>query len=322
MNKKISMPSEIINKKQIDIIVPVYNEFENIPLFTEAIEQVFLNGNYTYRIYFVDDGSKDDSLSLIREISDKNQHIKYISFSRNFGKDAAMQAGLHMSKGEAAITIDADLQHPIEMIPKMLELWEEGNDIVYAYREKANEYVGFTHKISAAFFYKILNALSDIEMEDGATDFRLTDQKVVQVLNNFSENEPYFKGLTKWIGFKQFAIPYSPKQRIHGKSKYSKRALLKLAIRGITSFSVKPLSLAIYIGFIIALSSVLYIPYTIYSLVNGLNVSGWASIIVTIAFFGGLQLMILGIIGIYLGKLFINSKNRPHYIVKEKNNDI
>lgn len=315
------MSLSLQQKKQIDIIVPVYNEQENLLLFISAIEKTFADLPYTFTIFFIDDGSKDSSLALIKHFSNENKNVKFVSFSRNFGKDAAMQAGLHVSTGDAAITIDADLQHPVEMIPQMLQHWEDGNDIVYAYREKSNEFVSLSHKLSAAFFYKILNSISDIDIEDGATDFRLTDKKVVRVLNGLSEYEPYLKGLTKWVGFSQKAIPYMPNKRAHGESKYSKRALIRLALRGITSFSVKPLSLAIYIGFTISILSVLYIPYTIYSLVKGLNVSGWASIIVTISFFGGLQLMILGIIGIYLGKLFINSKNRPHYIIKEKNND-
>jgi dolichol-phosphate mannosyltransferase len=313
------MTNIILDDFKIEIIVPVYNEEENIPLFLSALDKELVSKKINYTVIFVDDGSEDNTLNILKKIAATNNFVKYISFSRNFGKDAAMMAGLKNSTADAAITIDVDLQHPVEMIPSMIDFWQQGYDIVYAYREKANEYVGLTHKISAFLFYKILNAVSDLEVEDGATDFRLTDKKVLHVLNSFTEAEPYFKGLTKWIGFKQKGIPYNPNRRLHGTSKYSKRALIKLAVRGITSFSIKPLTIAIYIGFIFALLSILYIPYAIYSYFSGLNVSGWASIIVTIAFFGGLQLMILGIIGMYLGKLFLQSKERPHYIIKETN---
>ena len=308
-----------MDKKMIDIIVPVFNEADNISLFRTAIEKTFAPLKYNYTIYFIDDGSIDESLKIIKDFSMSYNNIKYITFSRNFGKDAAIQAGLKYSKGDACIMIDADLQHPVELIPEMIHYWENDYDTIYAFRDKANEHVSFAHQMSASFFYKTLILLSDIEIENGATDYRLTDRKVIDVLNNFSENDPYFRGLTKWIGFKQKAIPYTPNKRLHGTTKYSKRALLKLALRGITSFSVKPLNIATYLGFTFSILSLLYIPYILYSLWFGHPISGWASVIATVVFFGGLQLMILGIIGLYLGKLFMNSKHRPHFIISEEN---
>jgi dolichol-phosphate mannosyltransferase len=297
----------------------VFNEEGNVPAITKAIQQVFENLHFDFEIVFVNDGSADKSLAIIKEEAAVYKNIFYISFSRNFGKDNALLAGLKNVKGDAVITIDADLQHPPEMIPGMLELWEQGNDVVYTYREDKNEHASNFNQYSSKMFYKIINSLSDVDMEDGIADYRLLDKKVVNVLNNLHEDRPFFRGLIKWVGFQQKGIPYLPNARVQGKSKYSTKALTKLALQGITSFSVKPLTIAIYMGLTFSILSTLYIPYVLISLYKGYAISGWTSIIVTIAFFGGLQLMILGILGIYLGKLFMQSKQRPHFIIKESN---
>jgi len=310
-------PKTIAMYKMIDIIVPAYNEEQNISLFIEEIDKLFAELPYKHKIIFVNDGSSDNTLLALKIAAKRKSHVSYISFSRNFGKDAALKAGLQHATGDAAISIDADLQHPVALIPEMLAYWEEGYEVIYAARDKSNEHVSLYNKLAAKLFYKTINLLADVKIEDGCTDFKLMDRKVVQVLNSMQESDPYFKGLTTWVGFKQKSIPYSPNERKFGATKFSQVALMKLAVRGITSFSVKPLLIAIYIGLSISLISTLYIPYVIYSLVNGYNVSGWASTIVTIAFFGGLQLMILGIIGLYLGKTFMHGKQRPHYIISE-----
>ena len=305
--------------KTISIIVPVYNEEENLYLLTKRLEDVLKPTRYPFEIIFIDDGSTDNSVGIIKEIASAKSNVSYILFSRNFGKDHAISAGLLRSKGDAVVTMDADLQHPPELILQMLEIWEEGNEVIYTYSEEKNIHAKGFNQIASRIFYHTINKLSDLELEDGLSDFRLLDKKVVTVLNRLSEDEPFFRGLVKWVGFKQVGIPYTPHARIGGESKYSKKALTNLAIRGITSFSVKPLGIAVYIGFIIAILSILYVPYAIYSYYAGFAISGWASIIVTIAFFGGLQLIILGTIGIYLGKVFMQTKQRPHYIIKETN---
>lgn len=303
----------------ISIIIPAYNEEKNIPTIAAAIAGVFVGSRYSYEIIFVDDGSTDKSARVLVDLANQNSAVKYILFSRNFGKDNALSAGFNKAKGDAAITIDADMQHPPEMITQMLELWQQGNEVVYTYREDKNQYASEVNKISSSLFYKTINRLSDIELEDGTADYRLIDRKVVDVLNALPENDPFYRGLVKWVGFNQKSIPYTPNARSAGETKYSKKALLRLALKGITSFSTKPLNIAIYLGFIFSLLSLLYIPYVIISIANHWAISGWASLIVTVAFLGGLQLMILGIIGLYLGKLFMQSKQRPHYIIKQSN---
>ncbi len=304
---------------KISILIPVFNEENNITIIADAINKVFQEIDSEYEILFVNDGSTDNSLTAIKQLIISNKQIKYISFSRNFGKDNALLAGFKYAKGDALITIDADMQHPPEMIPEMIELWKKGNDVVYTYRADRNEHVSNFNQLSSKMFYKIVNNLSDVELEDGIADYRLLDKKVVNVFNNLHEDRPFFRGLIKWVGFTQTGIPYIPHARVSGTSKYSTKALVRLALQGITSFSVKPLLIAIYLGLTFSLLSLLYIPYVIFSLYYHLAISGWTSTIVTIAFFGGLQLMILGILGIYLGKLFMQSKQRPNFIVKETN---
>jgi glycosyltransferase involved in cell wall biosynthesis len=306
-------------RKLISIIIPVYNESKNIAAIADAMGIIFSQLNYAYEVIFIDDGSTDNSVSIIKALSKENTNLTYILLSRNFGKDNAISAGLLGSKGDAIITIDADLQHPPEMIPGMIDLWEKGNEVVYTYREGENEHSSGFKRVTSGFFYKIINNLSDLELENGISDFRLMDKKVVAILNNLSEEEPFYRGLVKWVGFTQKGLPYIPNPRLSGETKYNTKVLAKLAVRGITSFSTRPLYLAAYIGFIFSLLSLLYVPYIIYSFMFGHPISGWASVIATIAFFGGLQLMILGLIGLYLGKLFMQSKQRPHFIVKESN---
>jgi dolichol-phosphate mannosyltransferase len=304
----------------ISIIIPAFNEEKNLSIVAAAIEKVFAAIPYRYEIIFIDDGSADNTVAVLKQLAAKNDCIKYILFSRNFGKDNALSAGLQKANGDAIVTIDADMQHPPEMIVQMVALWQQGNEVVYTYREDKNEHASSFNKLGSSLFYKTINRLSDIELEDGTADYRLIDRKVVDVLNALPENDPFYRGLVKWVGFTQKSIPYTPNERSFGETKYSRRALTRLALRGITSFSTKPLNIAIYLGFTFSLLSLLYIPYAILSLYFGWDaLSGWASIIVTIAFFGGLQLMILGIIGLYLGKLFMQNKQRPHFIIKETN---
>ena len=303
----------------ISIVIPVFNESDNLINVTKSIDEIFTNYRHDYEILLIDDGSMDNSVEIIKELTDQNNKIKYIILSRNFGKDNAISAGLFRTNGDAVITMDADLQHPPEMILEMIEHWEDGNEVVYTFRAEKNEHSSSFKRMTSDLFYTMINNLSDLKLENGISDFRLMDKKVVDILNRLSEDEPFFRGLVKWVGFKQKGIPYLPNPRLSGQTKYSTKSLAKLAVRGITSFSTRPLYLAAYLGFTFALLSTLYVPYIVYSLWFGHPISGWASMIATIAFFGGLQLMILGLIGIYLGKLFMQSKQRPHYIVKESN---
>lgn len=305
-------------KKKISIVVPVCNEQGNIPVLVDALQKVLNQQNYNYNIVFVDDGSTDATLALLKQRAGIDPTIFYISLSRNFGHQNALKAGLDMADGDGIIMMDGDMQHPPELIPIMLKLWEEGNDVVYTIRKDHKEMPLMKRKTSN-MFYNLINNLSDIELEPGTADFRLMDKKVVAVFKEFKETDLFLRGLVKWMGFQQAGIEYEPAVRFQGKSKYTLKKMIRFALQGITSFSTKPLYIATYLGFSFSLISLLYIPYIVYSYYFGHVISGWTSMIATIAFFGGLQLMILGIIGMYLGKLFLQSKQRPHYIVKESN---
>ncbi len=303
-------------RKKITIIIPVFNETENLSLMIDAIQKEFVTSNYDHNIIFINDGSTDHTLSFIKKYSQEHFNVGYISFSRNFGHQNALKAGFDMSNADAVISMDGDMQHPPTLIPELIKKWEEGNDIVYTIRKDQTELPMLKRKTSN-LFYSILNKLSSIELEKGTADFRLIDKKVIDVLRDISEYDLFWRGLVKWLGFKQVPIEYVPAERASGNSKYTLKKMMELALKGITSFSIKPLSIAIYIGLISSFISILYLPYALISYYSGHVISGWTSVIVTIAFFGGIQLMILGIIGIYLGKLFMQSKNRPHYIISE-----
>lgn len=305
---------------KISVILPVFNEALNALAVCNAIKNEFINlPQYEYEIIFVNDGSEDTTLENIKQLAAASANVFYISFSRNFGKDSALMAGLQYSSGDAVITMDADLQHPPALIPELLKHWENGSEVVYTYRNNKNRHAGILAQLNSKIFYNTLNKLSEIKLENGIADYRLMDRKVADVVVRLKENNPFVRGLLKWVGFKQTGILYTPDVRLNGESRYRTIMLFKLALTGITSFSTKPLTFAIYIGFFFSFASIFYIPYVVYSLVNHLAISGWASIIVTIVFFGGIQLMILGIIGLYLGKTFMQAKDRPQYIVSESN---
>jgi dolichol-phosphate mannosyltransferase len=283
-----------------------------------ALKTVFQSLAYPYTLIFIDDGSTDGTLEEIKREAAVNPQLFFIALARNFGHQNALKAGLDMADGDCVIMMDGDMQHPPDLIPEMLAQWEAGHDIVYTIRKDHKEIPMMKRKTSN-MFYNLINNLSDIELEPGTADFRLMDKKVVAVFRTFKETDLFMRGLVKWMGFRQIGIEYDPAQRTQGRSKYTVKKMIRFALQGITSFSTRPLYIAVYLGFIFSLLSLLYIPYIVYSFYFGHVISGWTSVIATIAFFGGLQLMILGIIGMYLGKLFMQSKQRPHYIVKESN---
>jgi glycosyltransferase involved in cell wall biosynthesis len=305
-------------KKLISVVIPAHNEEENIIVIVDRIEKVFNSLHYDFEILVVDDGGTDKTLAVIEELANTRPNFFYIEFSRNFGHQPALKAGLDYANGDCIISLDADLQHPPEMFKQMLEKWEEGYDIVYTRRQE-DKTLSLKKRKTSYYFYKLLNSLSDIEIEQGTADFRLLDRKAVAAFKNLEENDLFIRGLTKWIGFRQFAIDYIPEKRFAGASKYNIKKMRRLAIQGVTSLSVKPLHTAVYLGFFFSFTSLLYVPYVIYSFYEGQEVSGWASLIMTVAFFGGLQLIILGIIGIYIGKMFMQTKNRPNYIIRSSN---
>lgn len=305
-------------KKRISIVIPVCNEEANVQTITDALRSVFSDLPYEYAINFVDDGSTDGTITELKRLASEHNNIFYISLARNFGHQNALKAGLDLVDADAVIMMDGDMQHPPDLIPEMIEQWKAGNDIVYTIRKDHKEMPLMKRKTSN-MFYNLINNLSDIELEQGTADFRLMDRRAVEIFRTFKETDLFMRGLVKWMGFRQLGIEYDPAQRTQGKSKYTLKKMVRFALQGITSFSTRPLYIATYLGFIFSLLSLLYIPYIAYSYYVDRAINGWASIIATIAFFGGLQLMILGIIGMYLGKLFMQSKQRPHYIVRESN---
>ncbi|TGM60651.1 glycosyltransferase family 2 protein [Leptospira vanthielii] len=305
--------------KSIDIVVPSFNEEGNIKSLYERIVKLNIR-KYKLRLIFVDDGSKDNTLFEIKKLPKNKIGLKvaFISFSRNFGHQVALKAGLDHSKADAVISMDADLQHPPELIPKLIQRWEEGAEIVYTIR-KDNEKVSWFKRNTASIFYNLLNYLSGLQISHGAADFRLLDKKVIQALKMYNEKNLFIRGLVTAIGFKKESIEYIPELRVWGVSKYSIKRMFLFALDGITSFSVKPLHFATYFGMLLSFFSGAYGIYAIIIFFTSDSVvTGWASVLTSVLFIGGVQLIILGIIGEYLGKLFIQSKGRPNYLISEK----
>jgi polyisoprenyl-phosphate glycosyltransferase len=306
------------NHFKLSVIIPCYNEEENISnLFQELSKQLL-----TYpdcEIIFVDDGSHDKSIEILKSLASKDERLKYISFSRNFGHQNALKAGLDYSSGDCVVSLDADMQHPPEMISKLITKWKEGFDVVYTIRVN-EEGISFFKKLTSKTFYQIINFLSNTSVEQGAAGFRLLDRKVVDEIKKFDESYLFIRGIVSWVGFKQISIEYKPNDRFAGTTKYSLKKMVHFASSGITSFSTKPLKISIYAGFIIALIAFIYGLYVIYSaFFTNKVVPGWASVATSVLFIGGLQLIMIGILGEYLGKLFIENKRRPNYIIKDMN---
>ena len=306
-------------KKKIAIVIPSYNEEGNIDIMVSSLHKVMQSLPYSYQILFVDDGSSDGTLTKLKSISEVDDKVFFLELSRNFGHQNALKAGVDLVKANAVITMDGDMQHPPKLIPELIKKWEEGYDVVYTKREE-DKNLSFFKKKTSQGFYKLMNTLSEVEFEPGTADFRLLDERVVAVFSNFSENELFIRGLVSWLGFKQFAIDYKPAERFSGSSKYTVGKMMRFAIQGITSFSIRPLYFAIILGFGLSLLAfIFYIGYLIYSIYFGHVISGWASVICTIVFFGGLNLIVLGIVGMYVGKLFMQSKQRPNYLIRTTN---
>lgn len=308
--------------KKVSIVIPMYNEKDVAKECYKRVKEV-LNDllQYESEIIIIDDGSKDNTLEIVEEIAQNDQNLKIISFSRNFGHQAAVTAGLKETSGDVVIIIDADMQDPPELIKDMLILWEEGNDVVYAVRKKRKGESIFK-VLTAKMFYKILYSLSDVKIPKDTGDFRLVDRKVVDVMNALPEHNKYLRGLFTWVGFKQKPIKYNRDERIAGKTKYPLKKMLKLAYDGIVSFSSKPLKIIGTLGILSIIISICILMYTIFSYIFDWNniVPGWASIMVCITFFAGVQLVSLWIMSEYISRIYDESRNRPEYIIKKRIN--
>ena len=304
------------NKKLLSIVAPAYNEAENIDEFYSRILESTKDLNLDIEIIYVNDGSLDKTIDVIYKQKENNDHITAIDLSRNFGKEIALTAGLDYSSGDAVVVIDTDLQDPPELIPKLVENWNDGYDVVNAKRIK-REGESSLKKITSYIYYRVLFRLSDISIPKDIGDFRLLDRKALDALLKLREKHRYMKGLFVWVGFKQKEIEYEREARFKGKTKLNLLSLFNLAFDGLTSFSIMPLRLASIIGFLSAVTGFLYgATIVIKTIFFHEPVAGFTSLVVLITFFGGIQLLSIGIIGEYIGRIFNETKNSPLYIVK------
>lgn len=308
--------------KKVSLVIPMYYEEEVAEECYKRVKEVLTSlEDYQYEVVFVNDGSKDRTLEILEKIASNDKNIKVVSFARNFGHQCAVTAGLKEVTGDAVVIIDADLQDPPELIPDMLKLWEEGNEVIYAKRKKRDGESAFK-LLTAKMFYKALNGLSDVEIPKDTGDFRLVDKKVVDVINSLPEHNKFLRGLFSWVGFKQAPFEYERKERFAGKTKYPLKKMLKLASDGIISFSTKPLKIIGGIGIASIMVSFLVLLYAILSFIFKWNnlTAGWTSIMVAITFFAGVQLLSIWIMSEYIARIYDESKGRPQYIIDKKIN--
>mgnify|MGYP004454992079 FL=1 len=308
--------------KKISVVIPMYYE-EDVANECYNRTKKVLNGleDYDHEIIFVNDGSKDKTLPILKEIATKDEKAKVISFSRNFGHQAAVTAGLKFVTGDCILIIDSDMQDPPELLVDMLKLWEDGNEVIYAKRKTRKGESKFK-LMTAKMFYKVLNDLSDVEIPKDTGDFRLVDRKVVDVINSMPEHNKFLRGLFSWVGFKQKPIEYERQERFAGKTKYPLKKMLKLASDGIISFSTKPLKIIGGIGIVSIFISFILLIYAILSYIFKWNnlASGWTSLMVAITFFAGVQLVSIWMISEYIARIYDDTKQRPEYIIDEKIN--
>ncbi|MGE4278855.1 MAG: glycosyltransferase family 2 protein [Magnetospirillum sp.] len=301
----------------LSLVVPMFNESGNLDKLFARLAEVMAEIGETYEIVCVDDGSRDDSVTLALTHRDRDPRIKVVELSRNFGKELALTAGLRHTAGQAVVMIDADLQHPPEVIKDMLAKWRDGFEMVIAVR-RDREQESRVKRMAANLFYDLFGRVSEVRLPQGAGDFRLLDRKVVDVLNSMPEHSRFMKGLYAWVGFRQTSIPFDVADRAHGETKFNLFRLYRLAIDGITSFTSLPLKVWTFMGMLVASFALLYgFVFIVKTLILGIDVPGYPSLIVAITFFSGVQLISLGVIGEYLGRVFSEVKNRPLYVVRQ-----
>lgn len=308
--------------KKISIIVPAYNEEESIPYLEKRLVALMDNmKNYEFEVLFVNDGSKDKTLELIKELRERDERFCYVNFSRNFGKEVAMIAGLDYATGDAVILIDADLQDPPELIPKLVKYWEQGYDDVYAKR-KSRKGETFLKKFTSKMYYKVLQSLTNVEIQKDTGDFRLLDRRCVNALKKLRESQRCSKSIFSWIGYNKKEVLYDRDPRVAGKTKWNYKKLVDLAIDGITSFTTSPLRISTYLAIPTFLALVIYFIYVIVKCIRlSVAIQAFQAIILLVLFFSGIQIMLFGIIGEYLGRIFNETKNRPLYFVDEYNGE-
>lgn len=304
--------------KSVTILIPCYNEEEALPFVREALLQLInMQADYLWEVLFVDDGSSDRTLSLLEQMHDEDGRFSYVSLSRNFGKEAALLAGFDYANGDALVIMDADLQHPPSVIPQMLAAWEEGYDDVYGKR-LSRGHESWLRRHLSLWYYRLLQRMAHVEILPNVGDFRLLDRRCVEELKKLREQERYTKGMYCWIGFRKKEIPFKTNERVAGRSTWTYRQLIGLAIDGILSFTTAPLRISSILGLLVSAVAFVYMCVVLAkTLLWGDPVAGYPTIIVLILFLGGVQLISLGIIGEYLGKTFHEVKNRPVYVVSK-----
>lgn len=301
----------------LSVIVPVFNESAVIPTFYERASRAFgAIAGFDYELVFVDDGSRDDSYQQLAALASRDPHVRVIKFSRNFGHQIAITAGVDHARGDCVVVIDADLQDPPEVVSRMVDQWRAGFDVVYGVRE-TREGESTMKLATAALFYRLLTRLTNIQIPTDVGDFRLMSRRAVTELSRLREKDRFVRGLVSWIGFKQTGVLYNRDKREAGETKYPYRKMIKFALDGITSFSTVPLRLATWMGYTSALLAVLYLVYVLIMRFLGFTIEGWATIMVAMLFLGSVQLICLGILGEYMGRVFNEVKPRPMYVVEE-----
>jgi len=301
----------------VSFVIPIFNEEKAVQAFYDELLGALSDISIQPEIIFIDDGSVDSTWIILEKIQLQDDRVKLISLSRNFGHQAALLAGIEKSSGDCVITMDGDLEHPPEIIPQLIEKWQQGFEVVNTRRLISGSQLPFFKKVSSAVFYKIFRFLAGLDLEPGMADFRLLDRRVVIALQKVEEKALFLRGILQWIGFKQDIVNYQVGDRIAGSSKYSWKKMLQLALNGITSFSTIPLRLATLLGFVFSLLSFSYLTYAAYEwLFTDYTAEGWKAVIGLLLFLGGVQLICIGIIGEYIGRVFLEVKARPSYIVK------
>lgn len=319
-SQPVSVTADDHRRPTFSIVAPVYNEEDILPELYRRVTAVMEEAGEPYELILVNDGSRDRSLEIMRELHEQDPHVKVINFSRNFGHQVAITAGTDHARGDAVVIIDADLQDPPEVILDLIRRWQEGYEVVYAVRAEREGETWFK-EITASVFYRLISGITNVDIPLDTGDFRLMDRRVVDALKGMREQHRFMRGMSSWVGFKQTGVEYVRRQRYAGETKYPFRKMLKFAIDGITGFSYLPLQLATYFGFFIAALSLVGIVVTIILrlLVDGdtTPLSGQATTLVSVLFLGGVQLIFLGIIGEYLGRIYDEVKGRPLYIVAD-----
>lgn len=298
----------------ISVVVPAFNEEPNIPKIHQAIRAAMAGENY--ELIFVDDGSSDGTAARIRELRDADSSVRMVRFGRNFGHQAALVAGLEAARGAAVITLDCDLQHPPELLPKMLVAWRQGARVVQMVRV-GSAGGGRLKDLSSRLFYRFINLVSETPVVPGAADFQLLDRAVVQDLLRFRDRQPFLRGLVSWLGFESARIDYTPRPRVDGSSKYGKRRMLRLSLHALTGLSSKPLRASFYVGLAAAVFCLIYGVFAVAALAEGKTLPGWTSVVVLVAFLGAVQLVSVGILGEYIGRIYEQTRGTPRYVVVE-----